>query len=202
MTMLKTTDVRNVFWMSSHHNTDYYEILQVSATAHVDTIDRIFRHLAQRYHPDNRETGNRERFQLVIEAHDVLKDDEKRAQYDLARKEFQGQHAGLLRQVIGDDRVESDEKIQAKLLALLYVKCRENIADPGMGLYELVQLLNCPKESLEFNIWYMKDKGWIRRTEDGMLAITVQGVDRANEDRKNQSSIARITNQSDHSIKL
>ena len=50
---------------------DYYEILELSAKANAGTVERVFRHLATRYHPDNRETGNRAIFDLVIEAHNV-----------------------------------------------------------------------------------------------------------------------------------
>ncbi|MGR9037200.1 MAG: DnaJ domain-containing protein, partial [Gammaproteobacteria bacterium] len=34
---------------------DYYEVLEISPNANSETIDRIFRYLAQRYHPDNRQ---------------------------------------------------------------------------------------------------------------------------------------------------
>jgi hypothetical protein len=44
-------------------------------------------------------------------------------------------------------------------------------------------LLACPAEHLQFHIWYLKEKGWIRRTENGMLAITIEGVDRADSER-------------------
>ena len=37
---------------------DYYEILQVSDSAEPETINRVYRIFAQRYHPDNQETGN------------------------------------------------------------------------------------------------------------------------------------------------
>ena len=41
---------------------DYYELLQVSPTADPETIHRVYRLLAQRFHPDNSETGNASRF--------------------------------------------------------------------------------------------------------------------------------------------
>ena len=41
---------------------DYYEILEISPNANSGTIDRMFRYLAQRHHPDNPETGDRVRF--------------------------------------------------------------------------------------------------------------------------------------------
>ena len=38
---------------------DYYETLEISPNANSGTIERMFRYLAQRYHPDNKDTGDR-----------------------------------------------------------------------------------------------------------------------------------------------
>ena len=48
--------------MSEPRTPDHYETLQVSANAEIDTIHRIYRLLAQRFHPDNQESGNADRF--------------------------------------------------------------------------------------------------------------------------------------------
>jgi curved DNA-binding protein CbpA len=37
--------------------TDHYEVLEISPNANSETIERIFRYLASRYHPDNQDTG-------------------------------------------------------------------------------------------------------------------------------------------------
>jgi len=37
---------------------DYYEVLQISPNAHVETIHRVYRLLAQHFHPDNKDTGD------------------------------------------------------------------------------------------------------------------------------------------------
>ena len=66
---------------------DYYEILEVSPNANSGSVERMFRYLAQLYHPDNPETGDRARFDLVLEAHATLKDPVKRAQYDIQYKD-------------------------------------------------------------------------------------------------------------------
>jgi DnaJ domain/PilZ domain len=51
---------------------DYYEVLQVSRRADADTIRRVYHLMAQRYHPDNRETGNDELFRQIVKA-EVIK---------------------------------------------------------------------------------------------------------------------------------
>src|SRR6188472_3910355 len=64
---------------------DHYDTLQVSANADLDTIHRVYRLLAQRFHPDNRETGSATRFRELHDAYIVLSDPDTRAQYDIER---------------------------------------------------------------------------------------------------------------------
>ena len=71
------------FLMSDNGFIDYYELMQLSPSADADTIERIFRHLAMKFHPDNMESGDAERFRLIVDAHRVLSDPEKRAGYDV-----------------------------------------------------------------------------------------------------------------------
>ena len=58
---------------------DYYELMQISPNAEQETIKRVFRLLAARYHPDNPETADRDRFVLLNDAHAILSDPASRA---------------------------------------------------------------------------------------------------------------------------
>ncbi len=49
---------------------DYYEFLQISSNAEVDTIHRVYKFLAARFHPDNQSSGNPEQFRLLKTAYD------------------------------------------------------------------------------------------------------------------------------------
>jgi curved DNA-binding protein len=62
---------------------DYYAILGVAKDASQEEIQRAYRKLARKYHPDvNKEPGAEEKFKDIGEAYEVLKDPEKRAKYD------------------------------------------------------------------------------------------------------------------------
>ncbi len=62
---------------------DYYEILGVSRTATQEEIQRAYRKLARKYHPDVNKAANAEdKFKELNEAYEVLKDPDKRSKYD------------------------------------------------------------------------------------------------------------------------
>ncbi|MCS6982672.1 MAG: J domain-containing protein [Candidatus Absconditabacterales bacterium] len=63
---------------------NYYEILGVDENASEDDIKKAFRKLAVKYHPDR--GGDKEKFQEINDAHQVLSDPRKRQQYDAMRK--------------------------------------------------------------------------------------------------------------------
>lgn len=176
---------------------NYYEALEISPNASPEAIEHRFRYLARRYHPDNQETGDRSKFDAVIKAHDILKDALKRARYH----EDHHNHLPPFSQPVEDESekteardpdggaeeippfdslgIDRDISIQNSLLIMLYLRRRRNVREPGIGNAELEYLSGCPQEHLDFHIWYLKEKGWVATGADGLLAITINGVDRA-----------------------
>src|SRR5580698_514729 len=156
---------------------DYYELLQISPNADPDMIHRVYRLLAQRYHPDNGASGDERAFRAITDAYAVLSEPEKRAAYDV--------HLHAYRQVrwrIFDQRQAAIGKIAEKskrrgLLELLYTQRCNEPEKPSMNLHELEDLLGCPREHLEFSLWYLKENGLVVRMDNGRFAVTAKGVD-------------------------
>jgi curved DNA-binding protein CbpA len=157
---------------------DLYEELQLSPNADIETIERVYRILAKRYHPDNLETGDVERFGEINTAYNVLSDPEKRAEYDVKYDEIRALSWQIFDQSSATDSFEEDKRIFQGVLSLLYIARRQDAINAGMGIVELERLLGCPQEHLEFHVWYLKEKGWLIRMENGKLAISSDGIDK------------------------
>ena len=165
--------------MNNDQSQDLYEILEISPNASHETIERMFRYFAQRYHPDRQSTGNADRFRQIVKAYDTLKEPEKRAAYDSRHKTNLDYQSSLIEEAGDDDSFENDSIIQERVLSVLYTRRKRDPRKPGLGLMQLERLTGCPNEMLDFHLWYLRDKGWIMRMEDGSMAITADGVDRS-----------------------
>lgn len=163
---------------------DYYELLQLSPNADAETVERIFRHFAKKFHPDNAEHADSERFQQIVEAHQTLVDPVARAGYDARYQDYWNRKWRLAAEASDRSTLENDNVTRERLLSLLYVQRRRNMKSPGLGEYEMARLLSTPPELVEFHLWYLKAKGWVERLETGHLAITALGVDEAERNRR------------------
>ena len=163
--------------MSQNQFNDYYEILQVSPNAAQDTIQRVFRLLAQRFHPDNKDSGNDAAFKEVMEAYRVLNDPEQRAAYDVEHRQVKRVTWQIFDQSTASQGVEAEKRKRKGILALLYNKRLNEPEQPGVSIREMEDLLGCPREHLEFSLWYLKENQWAVRGDNGRHVITAKGVD-------------------------
>ncbi|OFW04624.1 MAG: hypothetical protein A3H96_09565 [Acidobacteria bacterium RIFCSPLOWO2_02_FULL_67_36] len=164
--------------MADERTTDYYEVLQVSATADPETIHRIYRLLAQRFHPDNLETGSDSRFRMISEAYTVLSNPQERARYDVA---YQRQKQDRWRLVAAgaeaDNDFESEQTARMTVLEVLYTKRRTEPREPAIFTLDLEEMTGRPREHLEFTIWYLIQKKLVQRDDNSRLVITAEGVE-------------------------
>jgi curved DNA-binding protein CbpA len=163
--------------MASSEVDDYYELLQVSDAAEPETINRVYRMLAQRYHPDNRETGNEARFRAITDAYQALSNPEKRAQYDATnqkRKKDRWRLVSAGAQTEND--FEMEQVVRLTVLEALYTKRRLDPQNPGIYLVELERMIGRPREHLEFTIWFLNQKRLIS-SDDARMYLTADGAE-------------------------
>jgi curved DNA-binding protein CbpA len=164
--------------MPSHKAVDYYEILQISPNAQPETVHRVFRLLAQRFHPDNAETGNEAQFRELNEAYRVISDPEQRAKYDV---NHEGQRQERWRIVStgaqAENNFEAERSVRITVLEVLYTRKRLELDSPGLSPLDLERLTGRPREHLEFTIWFLVQKKYLTRSDGSMLQITVEGVE-------------------------
>jgi curved DNA-binding protein len=164
--------------MAKDGNVDYYEMLQVSESAETETIGRVYRLLAQRFHPDNRESGNERVFREITEAYGVLSDPEKRAKYDvLYHQRRQDRYRLVAAGHASENDFEMEQVMRLTLLEALYTKRRINPSEPGIYRRDLEQLLGRPQEQLEFTIWYLSQKKYLFADDNSRLILTAEGAE-------------------------
>ena len=164
--------------MADQPPVDYYEVLQISVNAEAETVHRVYRLLAQRYHPDNAESGNVGRFRQIAEAYRVLGDPGERARYD-ATHERQRQERWRFVDLgaTADTDFTLEQQLRMTVLEVLFTKRRVEPQQPGLFQIELERLTGRPREHLEFTLWYLTQRKFIQKTDSSLLAITAEGVD-------------------------
>ncbi|MEI9974940.1 MAG: DnaJ domain-containing protein [Ignavibacteriota bacterium] len=155
---------------------DYYEVLQLSPVAETETIHRVYRIMAARFHPDNPESGDSERFLLLTEAYRVLSDPAQRAQYDRLKSE-PSRALPLFQARAFVDEKEGEHNRRLGVLCLLYTQRRRNPDRPTVGLIELEEMMSIPREYLEFTLWYLKQKKYLEMGQGADYSLTAGGVD-------------------------
>ena len=158
---------------------DYYDVLQLSSKADPDTIHRVYRLLAQRHHPDNPDTGSEEIFKRLLEAYEVLSDPELRTAYDVRHGSEQRIRWKIFNQPKAAQGKDAERRKRLGILSVLYTRRVNEPTQPSMSLPELEDLLAVPREHLEFSLWYLKERGWITRSDNGRHVITAGGVEQA-----------------------
>ena len=164
--------------MQEDSTVDYYETLQISSNAEPETIHRVYRMLAQRFHPDNADTGNAARFQVLSEAYTILSNPEKRARYDIVHSQRQQDRWRLVSKgVEAENDFGVEQNVRLMVLEVLYTRRRMESQQPGIFITDLEKLTGRPREHLEFTVWYLVQKKYIQRADNSLLVITADGME-------------------------
>jgi curved DNA-binding protein len=174
---------------------DYYEFLQISPSADADTIHRVYRFLAARYHPDNQETGDTAKFFLLKQAYEVLSNPERRVAYDATRQKCQPEPLSTWLDFM--DNMEGELNRRLAFLTVLYFRRRTNPNSPEVSFRDIEKRLGFPRDYLEFTSWYLRTKGYITRGDNVQFTITAEGVDFVETQRVNIPVLEKLLTSGD-----
>jgi curved DNA-binding protein len=152
---------------------DYYEVLQISPNADQETVYRVYRVQAQRFHPDNKQTGDAAAFRLISDAYQLLSDPKKRADYDVQHRNSRHQD----KREFPAATLADEHRKRHEILTVLYRKRLAQPDQPAMGLRELIDVVGVQREQLDFSLWYLKEGGYLLRTDSARHSITLKGVE-------------------------
>jgi curved DNA-binding protein CbpA len=175
--------------------TDYYEILRVGPQADEETIERVYRTLADRFHPDNPNNGDQETFLRLAEAYDTLSNPNRRAQYNALRQRNKGSERFWLRGREFFDGVRGGQNRRLAVLCLLYRQRITAYESPGLTVLDLEGLTGCTREELTSALWYVCEKRWGTIGDSTSYSITADGFDVVEsklEDRLEFRSLATV----------
>jgi curved DNA-binding protein CbpA len=176
---------------------DYYELLRVSPGAEIESIQRVHRALAARYHPDNKETGDIEKFLRVNDAFKVLSDPEKRKEFDDKYKSRKDNPLPVFLTKEFTEGVDGEINRRMGLLCLLYTQRRQNQVMPALSVLEIEGMMSIPREHLLFTIWYLKAKRYIQQDDRSSLLITADGIDFMEANLPEQQTLVKLLEAAD-----
>src|SRR5260370_13809082 len=155
---------------------DFYELMQISPNAEPETIQRVYRMLATRFHPDNPKTGNAERFVKLGQAYRILSSPEMRAAYDLRCQLRNSQPISVFELSEFAAGIDGEANRRMGILVLLYNRRRSNPDAPGMSILEFDNVIAFPIEHLMFTLWYLKHAEFIRHDDIINFVLARPGV--------------------------
>ena len=156
---------------------DYYELLQISPNAEMETIQRVYKLLAARHHPDNTETGDLDKFLTLKRAFETLTNPGLRGEYDALYQQRNTAPIEIFELKEFSIGIEGEANRRLGILCLLYTRRRSNPEDPGLSMLEFESKMQVPREHLMFTMWYLREHNCLRQDEASDYVITGDGVD-------------------------
>jgi len=157
---------------------DYYELLEISPQATPETIHRVYRFMAARYHPDIVGTGSLEKFNQLATAYKILSDPITRSEYNAQRAKRQSAIRNPMSSTVDFmDQAAGDLNRRLAVLAILYYRRRKYPNKPEVSLVEIEEQMGFPRDYLDFTTWYLAKKKYIAKADNADFTLTVEGVD-------------------------
>lgn len=147
---------------------DHHELLRAGVAGDAERLDRVYRALAFRYHPDNGDSGDSEIFLRISETYRILSVSKPRPEREIARHDGTNWQTGL--------RLLKDKR--AALLGLLCQRRMSDYRNAFVSPGELESLTGMTPDEIGFTLWYLREKGAVTGSDSSPdYSISAAGVD-------------------------
>ncbi len=156
---------------------DYYDLLRLSAQANAELVETAVRAQLRRYSPQNNQTADAEKFELVKKAYLTLSNPRSRNTYDAECLRRKGGLQAGSHDSVTPEAMKDEIRKRHLVLTVLYERMLQKPQDGEMTGKEISAGVGLDIQSLEFPLWFLREKGHINRTDVGDLRITAPGVE-------------------------
>src|SRR5579864_5348639 len=171
---------------------DHYAVLDVDPKADSDAIQAAYAKAAQRYHPNNAATGDKEKFEAVNLAYEVLSDAELRSGFDKLKGVSQDQSPPKFTGLDFFDALGRESLLRFALLCVLYDRRQTKPFTPSLSMRHLEGILETTPDELASVLWYLKQRSLVRADDKSSLHITVDGMDFLEKNKPSPDEIMRF----------
>jgi len=155
---------------------DHYAVLGIDPTADGERLSAAYAKLAEKYHPNNPDTGDREKFDAVNMAYEVLSDPALRKEFDKLKGLDQGEEPKFTG-VGFFEALGRENNLRVAVLCVLYDRRRTKPSRPSLSMRQLESTLQATEEELNFALWYLKKRSYVGQDDKSSLLINVEGMD-------------------------
>jgi len=156
---------------------DHYEVLGVEPNAELETIQMAYTRLAQELHPNQPETGDREKFDAVNLAYEVLSQQDLRSAFDKLKGVGTENSSPKFTGRPFFDSLGRDNGLRVALLCVLYDRRRQKPFTPSLSVRHVENIIAASLEEMTLVLWYLKERRWIISDDKSSLQITMEGMD-------------------------
>ncbi|MCX6623218.1 MAG: J domain-containing protein [Acidobacteria bacterium] len=156
---------------------DHYAVLGIDPRATSETIQETYTKLAAKHHPSSADQPDKEKFDAINLAYEVLSDLALRVEFDRL-KGLDPEEGGPKFSGLGFfDSLGRETDLRSALLCVLYDRRRSKPFTPSLSLRQLEGILDAKSDELNFTIWYLKQRNLVLSDDKSALQVTVDGMD-------------------------
>jgi len=168
---------------------DHYITLSVDPGADTETIQIAYLKLIEKYGPDNGETADPAKLEIINGAYETLSDPQLRKEFDKVKGVSGDRGSPMFAGVQFFEILGQQVGLRGAILSVLYDRRRTRPSTPALSMRQLENMLEADIEAMNFALWYLKQRAFVTNDDKSSLQITAAGMDFLETHRPNPEEV-------------